>query len=91
MGGGTSGNRNIIDYITIATTGDATDFGDLITDRRSHGSASSPTRGVVAGAYPNTNSIEYITILTTGNSLDFGDLTAAGHNLGGTSNGHGGL
>ena len=91
MGGGTSGNRNIIDFITIATTGNATDFGDLLSERRSHGCASSPTRGVAGGAYPNTNSIEFITILTTGNSLDFGDLTAAGHNVGATSNGHGGL
>ena len=91
MGGGTSGNRNIIDFITIATTGNAQDFGDLLAERRSHGCASSPTRGVAGGAYPNTNGIEYITILTTGNSLDFGDLTAAGHNVGGTSNGHGGL
>ena len=91
MGGGTSGNRNIIDFITIATTGNAQDFGDLLAERRSHGCASSPTRGVAGGAYPNTNSIEFITILTTGNSLDFGDLTASGHNVGGTSNGHGGL
>ena len=91
MGGGTSGNRNIIDFITIATTGNATDFGDLLAGRRSHGCASSSTRGVAGGAYPNTNGIEFITILTTGNSLDFGDLTASGHNVGGTSNGHGGL
>ena len=91
MGGGTSGNRNIIDFITIATTGNAQDFGDLLAERRSHGCASSPTRGVAGGAYPNTNGIEFITILTTGNSLDFGDLTASGHNVGGTSNGHGGL
>ena len=91
MGGGTSGNRNIIDFITIATTGNAVDFGDLLAGRRSHGCASSSTRGVAGGAYPNTNGIEFITILTTGNSLDFGDLTASGHNVGGTSNGHGGL
>ena len=91
MGGGTSGNRNIIDFITIATTGNAVDFGDLLAGRRSHGCASSSTRGVAGGAYPNTNGIEFITILTTGNSLDFGDLTATGHNVGGTSNGHGGL
>ena len=93
MGGGTSGNRNIIDFITIATTGNATDFGDLLVERVSHGCASSPLRGLTGGglAPGNTNSIEYITIATTGNSLNFGDLTAAGHNVGGTSNGHGGL
>ena len=37
MGGWPNGNplSNIIDYITIATTGDATDFGDLTVARRS--------------------------------------------------------
>ena len=93
MGGGTSGNRNTIDFITIASTGNATDFGDLLAQFRSHGCASSPTRGVAAaGLNPgNDNTIEFITIATTGNSQNFGDLTAAGHNAGGTSNGHGGL
>ena len=32
MGG--SGNVNIIDYVTIPTVGNATDFGDLSTGRR---------------------------------------------------------
>ena len=91
MGGGTSGNRAIIDYITIATTGNATRFGDLLAERRSHGACSSTIRGVVGGAYPNTNSMEYIALATEGNSVDFGDLTATGHNVGGTSNAHGGL
>jgi hypothetical protein len=93
MGGGTSGNRNIIDFITIATTGNATDFGDLLEERRSNGCASSPTRGVTAGGLDpgNSNDIEFIEFATTGNSQDFGNLTAAGHNVGGTSNGHGGL
>ena len=91
MGGGTSGNRDIIDFITISSTGNATDFGKLISERRSHGSCCSPIRGVVGGAYPNTDSMEYISISTTGDSVDFGDLTASGHNVGGTSNAHGGL
>ena len=30
MGGG-NGNTNVIDYVLIATQGDAVDFGDLIT------------------------------------------------------------
>ena len=93
MGGGTSGNRAIIDYITMATLGNATDFGDLLVERVSHGSCSSPLRGLIGGGLSpgNTNSMEYITIATTGNSLNFGDLTTAGHNVGGISNAHGGL
>ena len=28
-GGSASGNTNVIEYVTIATTGNATDFGDI--------------------------------------------------------------
>ena len=67
-----------MDYVTIATTGNATDFGNL-TDQRSHlGSASSHTRGIFAGGYDQPaffNIIDYIEISTTGNAIDFGDLT----------------
>ena len=71
------GALNTIDYVTIATTGDATDFGDTTQARHGVGGASSQTRGVIAGgqaspAYLNT--IDYVTIATTGNATDFGDL-----------------
>ena len=69
---------NTIDYITIATTGNAIDFGDLPTRRMYAGSCSNSTRGVFAGGlyYPTrANIIEYITIATTGDAVDFGDLT----------------
>ena len=93
MGGSPAPTRNVIDYITIASKGNATDFGFMGFDARSHGSASSPVRGVAGGglAPGNTNVLEFIAIATTGNAQDFGDLSAAGHNVGGTSNGHGGL
>ena len=93
MGGSPAPTRNVIDFITIASTGNATDFGFMSFDARSHGSASSPVRGVAGGglAPGNTNVLEFIAIATTGNAQDFGDLSAAGHNVGGTSNGHGGL
>ena len=29
-----SSDSNVIDYVTIASTGDATDFGDLVNGRR---------------------------------------------------------
>ena len=44
MGGGTPGVTNICEYITIATTGDATDFGDM-TARDEFGAACSNGHG----------------------------------------------
>ena len=84
---------NVIDYITITSTGNATDFGDLPVAKRDHTSTSNMTnnRGVFAGGYdavgPNhLNNIEYITISSLGNATDFGDLTVARYGLSATSN-----
>lgn len=70
--------QNVIDYITIATTGNALDFGDLYAGRGPGGCASS-TRGLFFGGYAptNTNNIFYVTISSTGNGFDFGDMTIA--------------
>lgn len=89
--GDTPTAANIIDYITIASTGNAQDFGDLTVNKSQLGACSSPTRGVFAGGQPNTNIIDYVTILTTGNALDFGDLISAVQRPYGCSNAHGGL
>ena len=66
---------NVIDYITISSTGNAIDFGDLYTGR-GPGATSSRTRGLFFGGYAptNSNNIHFITISSTGNSQDFGDL-----------------
>ena len=67
-----------MDYITIASVGNAADFGDLTTGRRSCGSCSNGSRGIVGGGErPGAveNSIEYWTIGSTGNASDFGDLS----------------
>jgi len=85
---------NIIEYITIASTGNSTDFGDLLqTVDSSPGGASTTTRGVVAGGSNSgrINVINNITIASTGNATDFGDLTEAKNFLAGASAGHGGL
>jgi len=79
-GGGDPSDSNIIEYVTLATTGDATDFGDLTAARTSIGnSASSFTRGIWSGGMQPSavNTIEYITIMSAGNAADFGDLSAA--------------
>ena len=80
QGGGSSGNLNIIEFVTIATTGNASDFGDTSSPTHGLGGLASPTRGVLGGGYPYpaaSNIIEFITISTTGNTTDFGDLTEA--------------
>ncbi len=82
---------NVIDYTTIASAGDATDFGDLLGKRSGPGALSSPTRALFAGGYSNgspaaaTNDITYVEIATTGNSADFGDLTNTRRYLAGVS------
>ena len=69
---------SVTDYVTIASEGDATSFGELI-DQGYMGdvACSSPTRGVIAGGNPTTNVIQYVTIASTGVAKDFGDLIAA--------------
>jgi hypothetical protein len=94
-GSGTS-VRNVIQYITIASTGNATDFGDLIEAGYRMAACSNTTRGVFGGGDvtsttgPKTNVIQYVTIDTTGNTTDFGDLVADTTGLGGLSNANGG-
>jgi hypothetical protein len=90
FGGGAAGPQNIMQYIEIDTTGNTTDFGDLTGTAGSNAGVSNKTRGVVKGGN-GTNTMEFITIATTGDATDFGDLTVARSQLGGTSDGHGGL
>ena len=72
---------NIIDFVTIATTGDASDFGDITVARVNGGAVNSPTRGVMCSGqidgspYPRVNTIDFVTIASTGNATDFGDVT----------------
>ena len=73
---------NNIDYITIATAGDSVDFGDLTRRTAYIGTASSRTRGVIAGGRADnsptsSNTIEYVTIASTGDAINFGDLPVA--------------
>lgn len=77
---------NTIDYVTIATTGNALDFGDLTLTLFRVSGCSSSTRGIFAGGFNdvsgiNTNVISYITIASAGNAIDFGDLINSVPNL----------
>ena len=87
-----------IDFITIATAGNATDFGSLNTARYNHMGASNSTRGVIAGGrispaptLPVTNLMEFIIIASTGNGSSFGELIEPERAGAGCSDSHGGL
>jgi hypothetical protein len=86
-GGGAATNINTIQYITISTQGNATDFGDFPQRQYLTAATSSRTRGVWMGGYTNSpsstyiNSIQAVEMLSTGNGFDFGDLTqTSGYN-----------
>lgn len=86
------GNNNSIDYVAIATPGNAQDFGDLtLSDNRSRAACSDGTYGLFGGGNGPSNVIDYVTISTLGNALDFGDLTVARSHLGSCSDGTYGL
>jgi hypothetical protein len=78
-GSGGSGVVNEIEYITMASVGNGTDFGNLTVAREVPAACSSPTRGVCGGgaAPSQSNVMDYVTIASTGDSTDFGDLTEA--------------
>ena len=100
--GGTTGPGTIgagvneIDYVTIASTGNGIDFGDLQQEVAGSASCASSTRALVAGGVedaPNAsvNTINFITISTTGNAADFGDLIDVRNQFAGCSNATRGL
>jgi len=65
---------NVIDTVSYASLGNATDFGDLTVARIGLSSMQSPTRGVFAGGGSPTNVIDFITFSSAGNATDFGDI-----------------
>jgi len=92
--GNPAGSRptsNVIDYITISSTGDALDFGDLTESRGPGGGVASPTRGVwmhgdKTDSPHRTDTIDYVTISSKGNAQDFGNTTGShGHGNGNVS------
>jgi hypothetical protein len=93
--GGYTGDRtNVIDYVQIATLGNAIDFGDIATAQYGCNAFASSTRGVSFGGTPVTgltNVIEFVTIASTGNATDFGDMQNQRRFPGGASNSHGGI
>ena len=98
-GGYTSGSadgQKTIDYVTIASEGNAIDFGER-TQGGSYGSATaSQTRFVMFGSRApsvDLNIIDFVNIASTGDAIDFGDISwsTGNHAIGALSDSHGGL
>jgi len=80
MGGGQ--NNSGVDlqslrYITIASTGDTTSFGDLTHTAGNSSALASSTRGIFQ--IQQAAQVDFITIASTGNGADFGDASADAH------------
>jgi len=70
--------NNVIQSIQIATTGNATDFGDMSYAHAYGDSTGNSTRSLQFGGSEGGsgfNIIEYVTSATAGNTTDFGDMS----------------
>ena len=91
FGSGEAPHGDTIDFLTISTFGDSTDFGNLSQERMSGGSmGSSETRGLFAGGqHPSPftfyNIIDFVTIASVGHAQNFGDLENKAYNVSGMS------
>lgn len=81
MGGSSSGGSQPhspsyknIQYVTTQTTGNASDFGDLLEQYSQGAACANATRGVAIASHNVQTQMEYVTIQTTGDATDFGDL-----------------
>ena len=84
----------LMDFVQIATKGNASEFGDLSVGRATSSAVSDPTRGVWGGGYTpsNIDTIDFISFASQGDAVDFGNLSVRSGGRGGScSNGHGGL
>ena len=92
FGNGTGYDKKI-QFITLASTGDTNEFGDLLSGRYMGGGSggASQTRGfffggLISGQPAGVNLIEFVTIQTLGNSVEFGYLTVARRSIAAVTN-----
>lgn len=71
------GDVNTIDYIIIATTGNATSFGSLASVSSDNAACASTTRGVIKVGNGGSSALNYITLASSGDATSFGNLSAA--------------
>ena len=75
--GGGEPTTDTIDYINIATTANAIDFGNLSQSRQLPAGVADRSRACFGGGRtPSTvDTIDFVTIASTGDATDFGNLT----------------
>ena len=90
---GGANTTNVIDYVAISTSGNATDFGDLSGNSYYPAATSNGTRAIVTEAYTGSaqDGLYYVTTATTGNSTFFGNLTTSTYDGGACSDGSRGI
>ena len=76
--GGASPSSNIIEFVTMSSSGGANDFGDHTKGiTNNNGQCANGTRGLLAGGYLaplSYSTIDFITIATTGSTSEFGEF-----------------
>ena len=81
----------MIDYVQIATLGNALDFGDLDGNKVGCNGMASPVRGIIHGNELTNENVEMITIASKGNAVKFGEMDDTRRGCGSISNGIRGL
>ena len=77
-GNSSASDSNIMDFITIATTGNAQDFGDLTFTGRYGAGGSNSIRCIMlngGGGGSGAGQIDFVNIATLGNATTFGELS----------------
>ena len=78
-GGDFPATTNTLEFLTISSQGNGTDFGDLTSARFGAATPCSSTRACFGGgnvgapSYAHPNTIDFVTFSSTGNAIDFGD------------------
>ena len=82
MGGGEPAESDRIEFVNIATAGNATDFGNLTKARMEGSALSNNTRALAAGdSVPGSDdTIDVFTMSSTGDAVDFGNLLSSTNN-----------
>jgi len=91
---GDGGARKDIEFITMASTGGSSDFGELTVGRFDfgYGGCANGTRAIWAGGYNSTapatfySTIDYVNVQSKGDAIHFGELSATRGRTGETSN-----
>ena len=86
-----------IDFVTIASEGNATSFGDMTSVRYNNMTTGSQTRGILAGGqgdapgFARILTIDSVEYATTGSAVNFGELSLEASGSSANSDCHGGL